>query len=101
LKLKSVLLTIFLLGCAFLVITGASDYAKTRIRLHQENAKNKELKALGFDPDGTADELNIKMAWSAALVVAGGLGLFLFLYRSTRNNRLNSYLNKKNKSTQV
>lgn len=84
-----------LLGCAFAAITGAYNYAKTRIRLRHEKIKNEQFTALGFDTNGTSGDLRFKAFTSAALAIAGGLGIFIFIYRSNRSNKFTQQRNYK------
>ncbi|MGQ0739098.1 MAG: hypothetical protein ACT4OJ_08585 [Bacteroidota bacterium] len=87
LKLKPLIVSVLLLGFAYATLTGAYNYAKYRIQLRREKIKKEQLAAYGFDADGIADDLRLKMLRSTALTIAGGLGIFIFINRATRANK--------------
>lgn len=87
-KLKEALINIFLAGCFVLTVTGAWDYAKSVVRLRREKAKAEELAAMGFDDNGAISALKEKKLISAVMAIAGYTGLFIFIYKSSRNKKI-------------
>lgn len=75
-------------GFGVLAFAGAWQYATTRVEWRRERNRNLELAAQGFIQEEKENTLKTRMLTGAAMAVTGWLGLFAFIYRSTRKNNI-------------
>lgn len=102
LSVKETFIIICLAGCLFLAITGAWNYTKNSLLLKREKEKARGFDQTGFNGDVVVtSELQEKKLWAGVMGVAGAAGLFLFIYKSTRNKKINSLISNYKKSKQA
>lgn len=98
LNLKEAFITVCLAGCFYLVITGAWSFAKNSLLLRREKISEETNAGMRYYDDMALSEIKDKKFWAGVKAIAGSAGLFLFIYKSTRDRKINSLTSNYKKS---